>query len=539
MHTDNNDTDGSGGRRRFLKALGATGTVTALAGCSGGNDQGDGNATGQGDATPKTGGELVVATQADVGELDPHRVQATSSLRVLNNVYQKLVTVGTDLKPVPQLAKDWTVSDDGLTWTFELHQGVTFHPPVGRECTAEDVVYSIRRLKAKETGSPWRANFTPIENVTADGKYTVVFEFDEPFAPFLVKLRRGFIIPKGAAEATKYDLSKQPVGTGPFVFEETVAQTRTTLTKFDEYWQTDDEGRRLPYLDTVTYRPMPSGQSRTTALKANEVDFVVSVPRSQATLLEGSKGVVFSQKPGTFYDYVGQNTNKPPLDDAQLRRAVSWAVDRSAIAKAARFGYATSTQSPIPPESLWQGLIGLKNPFSHNKQRARRLVKQSKYDGETLEIQVGQEYQAQVNEAKIVAEQLRDVGVNVAVRPLTFSTMITNLNNGAFDLTVLGWSGLIDPDSQFYLQFHTGEKFNQTNYSNDRVDQLLERGRHAVGSREKRAQYYDQALDIIAHDAPYTFLVFNDELTAWRESVRGFTHLATGVPYFKTVWVSQ
>jgi peptide/nickel transport system substrate-binding protein len=525
-----------------------------MAGCSGDGGGttttttgGDGDDGGDGETTTtttteggvKTGGTLIAATQSDVGNLDPHKVQAASSLRILNNVYQKLTIIDRELKPVGQLAKEWTVSDDGLTWTFQLQEGVQFHPPVSRELVASDVVYSIERILDEETGSPWRSNFTPVTNVSADGDYTVVFEFDEPFAPFLVKLTQGFVMPEGAAESSEYDVGKQPVGSGPFVFEETVAQTKTSLSKFGDYWETDENDNALPYLDTVEFRPIPEGQSRVTSLKTGEVDWVVTVPASQASGLEGSSGVVFSNIPGTFYDYVGQNTDKAPLDDVKLRQAISWSVNRQALVQGARFGYATPTQDPIPPESVWKDLISVDEPYSQDVERAKQLISESKYDGEELEIQVGQEFQGQVDEAEIVAEQLRQAGLSVTIRPIEFSTMINNLNNGNYQLAILGWVGFTDPDDLFYVEFHTGEIFNQTNYSNEEVDELLEKGRTATGSREERAQFYDDAVDIIAREAPYTFLVYNEEIAAWREVVKGFTHLPTGTPRFKTVWKDE
>lgn len=531
---------GEAGRRRFLRAVGATtvAAMSALAGCTGGeSDDAEGNRTASGPPSPdQTGGKLVAATQSDMGKLDPHKVQATSSLRILNNVYQKLVIIDENLEPTGQLAKNWTVSDDGLTWTFDLHEGVQFHPPVSREMTAEDVVYSIERLRAEETGSPWRSNFTPVERVAADGDYRVVFEFQKPYAPFLVKLTKGFIVPSEVDDSQKVDIGTQPVGTGPFVFEETVAQTRTTVSAFGDYWETDENGTPLPYLDTVEFRPIPQGQSRITSLQTGEVDWVVTLPRSQADSVADASKIVFSGKPGTFYDYLAQNTNAAPLDDVKLRQAISWAVDREAIAKGARFGYATPTQDPISPQSVWAEYISVANPYSPNAERAKRLVSESSYDGETLEIQVGQGYGGQVDEATIIAEVLKDIGVSATVRPLEFGSMISNLNAGSYQLAVLGWSGFVDPDDLFYLQFHTGEVFNQTNYSNETVDRLLERGRHATGDRAARAKHYDKAADIIAREAPYTFLVYNEELSAWRDRVRGFTHLPTGTPRFKTVW---
>lgn len=148
---------------------------------------------------------------------------------------------------------------------------------------------------------------------------------------------------------------------------------------------------------------------------------------------------------------------------------------------------------------------------------------------------MGQEFEEQVSEAEIAQEQLSDVGLNVNIQSTEFNT----LNEGNFQLTVLGWATLTDPDDLFFLQFHTGETFNQTNYSNQEVDRLLEQGRCATGSMEERAQFYDDAIDIIARGAPYTFLVYNDEIDAWREAVRNVTHVPTGIPQFATFWKQE
>jgi peptide/nickel transport system substrate-binding protein len=537
-------------RRRFIQSSAAAAAV-GVAGCSGG-DGGNGGSTdgGNGDgggdtdtATPASdqrGGTLVAGMQGGLDGRDPHAVQAASTLRVLENVYQKLVRIDEELKPVGQLASDWTVSDDELTWTFQLREGVTWHPPASRELVAADVVYSFERLLDEQTGSPWRSNFTPISSVSADGDYTVVFEFDEPYAPFLYKLTSGgYILPEGADDADDYDIGEQPVGTGPFVFDENVPQARTVVTAFDDYWETDADGNALPYLDEIEFRIIPEGQARLTNLQSGSIDWAVTVPPSQASSLENSSAVTLSNIPGTFYDYLGHNTTRAPLDDVRLRQAISWTVDRESIVQGARFGYATPTQDPIPPSSVWKDLISVDDPYSQDLERARQLREESDYDGEELTIQVGQQFPQQVTIAEIIQEQLGEVGITASVQPRDFGSMISDLNAGEYDLTIVGWSGFVDPDDMMYLQFHSGETFNQSNYANDEVDQLLEQGRQAAGSREERAAFYDDAVDIIAEEAPYTFLEFNDELAAWRTSVRNFTHISTGTPYFTNVWLDE
>lgn len=541
-------------RRRVLQST-AVAAAAGLAGCSGGeggSDGGDGGSGDEGDSTDGTdgndessgsdiqmGGTLIAGMQGGLDGRDPHVVQAASTLRVLENVYQKLVRINQDLEPVGQLAADWSTSEDGLTWTFELREGVMWHPPESRELVAADVVYSFERLLNEDTGSPWRSNFTPITSVSADGDYTVVFEFDQPYAPFLYKLSSGgYILPEGADNAN-YDISDQPVGTGPFVFDENVPQARTEVSAFNDYYETDDNGNSLPYLDGIEFRIVPEGQARLTNLQSGSIDWAVTVPPSQASSLEGSNSITLSNIPGTYYDYLGHNTTRAPLDDVQLRQAISFAINRESIVQGARFGFAEPTQDPIPPSSVWKDLISVEEPYSQDIERATQLAEESAYDGEELTIQVGQQYPQQVTIAEIIQEQLGEAGINATVQPTDFSSMISNLNAGEYDLTIVGWSGFVDPDDMMYLQFHSGETFNQSNYSNDEVDQLLEQGRQAAGDREERAEFYDDAVDIISQESPYTFLEFNEELTAWQNSVMNFTHISTATPYFTEVWLDQ
>lgn len=479
---------------------------------------------------------MVVGQQSDLGNLDPHKTQDAPTLRVLNNVYQSLTFVGGDLTAQGWLATDWETSDDGTTWTFTLQEDVQFQPPEDRPMTSEDVAFSIERILDPDTASPWASNFEPVENIETPDDTTVVFELSQPYAPFLIKLSQGFVVPADVDQAD-YDLAEQPVGTGPFVFEETVAQTRTTLTRNENYWETDDQGTQLPYLDGLEFRPIPEGQARVTALQTGEVDYLTEVPQAQASSLQNASEITFSDLPGTFYDYIGQNTEAPPLDDVNLRQAISWAVDRQAMVQGARFGFAVPTQDPLSPASAYKDIVDVAQPYSQNQERARQLIEESSYDGEQLVIKVGQEFEEQVNEAEIAQAQLSEVGLNVTIQPTEFSTLISNLNEGDFQLTVLGWATLVDPDDLFYLQFHTGEVFNQTNYSNEEVDRLLEEGRAATGSVEERGQYYNDAIDIIAREAPYTFLVYNDEIDAWGTNVKNVTHISTGIPRFTEVYV--
>lgn len=533
-------------RRKFLKTIGATGvgSISILSGCLGNGNDGSSN-TGNSNSRSsnssskqiQTGGELTLGVTTDISKLDPHKTSAYSSYQLLENIYQKLVYIDKKLKPKSMLAKNWNSNSDKTTYTFNLRKGVKFHPPESKEFTAEDVVYSINRIKNKDTGAPWRSSFMPINDVIAKDDYTVIFKFDKPFAPFLTALSRGYIVPKGADESNGYDISKQPVGTGPFKFKEHQVNSYSTLHTFDGYWRKDDQGNRLPYLNTVTYRVLPQGSSRITNLMSGELDLVIEIPKSQTQQVKNSSNINFSKVNSTSLDYVGYNTENGPASDVKFRQAMSYAISRQSILKGTYFGYGKVTADSIPPSSPFKKHINIDEPFKQNIDKAKQHLKQSNYQGEEIELIVTESEKDSVNSAKIVQNAAKKIGVKLNINQV--ESVVTQVLENKYQMYISAWTGLIGPDNWTYLLFHSDEGFNFVNYSNDKVDKLLEEGRHATGPIKSRAKYYDKALNIIHADSPYTFLLFPENLMAWRNQVHGFIPYPNKVPRLGPVWVEQ
>jgi peptide/nickel transport system substrate-binding protein len=281
-------------------------------------------------AQPQTGGVLRAGMQTDPVGLDPHTTSATSSRNMLENVYDTLVMFDSEGRIVPGLAESWETSEDGLTWTFTLRDSVTFHN--GDPLTAEDAAFSISRIKDPEVASPNAGDFEVVESVTAPDDVTVVFTLSEPYSPLLSKLANSLnVIVSQRAVEENGDLNEAVVGTGPFRFVEYIPQTRMVLEKNPDYWGTDEEGNRLPYLDGITFTFYPDPTARTTALVTGNVDWIEYVPAADLPALQANPDLTVVGGLSANFRSLYLNPNRPPLDNVAIRQAIAYAIDEQAI----------------------------------------------------------------------------------------------------------------------------------------------------------------------------------------------------------------
>jgi peptide/nickel transport system substrate-binding protein len=467
---------------------------------------------------PKSGGVLKVGIQADVQSLDPHMQDSYSSLLVIEQVYEALLRFAPDMAIEPALAESYEIKDP-LTYEFKLRKGVDFHN--GREVKAEDVKYSLERVRNPDGGSPrsyWLANVSSID--TPDD-HTVVLHLSKPYAPLLSYLANASmaIVPKEVVEQNG-DLSKVMVGTGPFVFAENTPGTRTTLKKNDDYWM---PGR--PYLDGIEFIPMPDDRSRTDNIVTGNVDFADQIPQKDIDILSGKEGLVLEGGPSTLHDFLFFNERRPPFDSVKVRQAIAWALDRQAMTDAVLFGHGRAiTCGPIPPWS-W----AFSDCVVYDKQdleRAKTLLAEAGYpQGFSMVIKTGAPYKAHTDAAQMIVEWLAPLGVEAEVAPTEWGTFIDEvLIRNDYDAGVVGWIGQVDPDDWLYGLYHTDEQWNVFAYSNPEVDRLLEAGQVTTDQQERKA-IYDQAQKIIAEDAPVAFFHNYEQYEALRDYVKGYQNM--------------
>jgi peptide/nickel transport system substrate-binding protein len=511
--------------RRHIIAIGGALAVTPIFGRA--------RAVSAQEATPapRAGGILRAGVQGDPTELDPHLTVLAAAGLVIELVYEGLVDVGPDLVPQPALAESWKISPDGLTYTFTLRRGVTFHN--GRALTAADVIYSIERIRNPETASPSATYTSGISKITAPDDGTVVVTLSTPDASFLSKL--GYwgvaIVPREEVEKTG-DLTQTMVGTGPFTFTEYVPNTQVVLGRNESYW---DAGK--PYLDGVELSIVPEDTSRTTALVSGTVDLIEQVPHKDITSLQANDAVVLAGERTTNLRWMVFNLRREPFNNIDFRKAIATAIDRGPIIDAAVFGHGEPLLG-LFPEAFWAGYEGV-IPAPDVEAAKALLAKVTLSAGFAPKLLTWAQYGFLSNTSVVIQEQLRQLGIEAEIDAQENATYIDNFFSGNFDIAVMGASGYLDPNEWLEQSLKTDAANNAAGYSNPIFDALLEEGLETT-DQAARAEIYQQAQQIIIDDAPWINLYTSYTYEGLSSRVHGFEHmLSGGFASLRNVWLEE
>ena len=488
---------------------------------------------------PVYGGVLRAGMQTDPIGLDPHTTNSTATRNLLENVYDTLVAFAPDGQLVPSLAASWVVSPDGRTYTFHLRQGVTFHD--GAPLLAEDVVFSILRLKDPRVASPRSEDFAAIQTVTAPDPQTVVMQLRTPLGPLLSKLAFSMnaIVPAHLVRAGG-ELQRQVVGTGPFRLVDYQPQNRLVLGRYPGYFGRDAAGRPLPYLDGIEFRFFPDANARTLALRTGLVDFIEYVPAADVALLQRDPTLRVVGGVSTNFRSVVMNTKVPPLDDPRVRQALAYAIDRPAVVAMALLGVGgvAANGASVPPVSTFA--LRDRPDRGRDVARARALLAAAGLkDGFAITLLCTSTYDFLRTPAEVIVANLKDIGVRVRLRVLDWSLFLPQVVERRFELALWGESGLSDPDDFLYEPLHSRGGQNVGSFADPELDRLLEAGRQTV-DLTARTRIYTAAQNRILDAAPHIFLFHSAQHEALRDWVHGFTHyFNTSYLGLRTTWLSR
>ena len=437
---------------------------------------------------------------------------------VAGKIYQGLLRYGFDLKPLPSLAKSWTISPDGKTYTFELERNVKWHD--GKPFTAEDVVFTLD-VMLKEVHARWRSMHDRSESIKAIGDYTVEIKLKEAFSAFIYAF-----LPVGAPMMPKHiyagsdfrnnPANTTPIGTGPFKLKEWKRGSYIHLVRNDEYWK---PGK--PYLDEIYYFVIPDGAQRAAALESGRVDMVQNndiepfdVERlAKLTQFEFATSGPESVSPVSWLDV---NLRSAPFSDRRFRQALMHAIDREFIVKNLFFGIGKPASGPIATTTKFHDAAAVKR-YPHDPAKAIALLEDMglKPDARGIRARVkllnlpyGEVWTRQ---SEFVKQQLARVGIEVTIETVDTATWAQRNANWDFDLSFNFLSQFMHPAvgvARAYISSNIRKGVISTNvmgYDNKEVDRLFAAAATATTDAEAQKSY-SAVQAIITEDVPVIYL---------------------------------
>ncbi|MBI5651143.1 MAG: ABC transporter substrate-binding protein [Chloroflexi bacterium] len=485
--------------------------------------------TNQTIAKPIEGGTLVRAITSEPAALDPQGATSAGLTVVAPYLYDTLIVRDRDNKILPALAETWEVAPDGKTITFKLKSGVTFHD--GTPFNADAVQFTFKRFKESGTKSPIYGSIQQIAGIEVVDDLTVRFTFKEPAANFWSTLAMpyaGIISPESARKS-----GGQLAGTGAFILDEWRAGQAITLKRNPAYkWGSAvTQNRAAPHLDKLVFKVIPDATTQLAALETGEVDVLfINQPEHRAKL-EKNSNVRLEETELNSLIYLGFNCNKPPFNDARVRRALSHAINKNEIVNIALGGIGKVASAPLAPTipgfdpSLKQFELG------YAAKKSQALLREAGFtqandgawsrDGQTLKGVLLTSNRAPNDAiATLVQSQLKAIGVPVEIQQLDSKAVMDASSAGKFDLLVwrYDWN---DPDAlNIYLGSDRIGSTNRVAYKNAEVDQLFAQGARELGEA-KRVQLYIAAQKIILQDAPWQPLYIPTDVMAIHKRVDG------------------
>ncbi|MBC5809767.1 MAG: ABC transporter substrate-binding protein [Candidatus Eremiobacteraeota bacterium] len=502
----------------------------ALEGCGGSSSGGNGGA-------PGGGATLVVARVKDAVGLDPSHETDGLSLNITGEVFENLVKFkpGT-FEIIPSLAKSWTSSNGGKTWTFVLRPGLKFSD--GTPLDAAAVKFNFDRWRSTKDPNHgtfsygyWVSQFggfdgkSVVSDVAAPTSDRVIFTLRTPFGPFL----RDVAMPSfaiGSPTAIKADpqgFGLKPVASGPYMVAEWVKDDHITLVA-NPNWT----GGALGY-QTVIVRDIPDQSTSVLSMKKGDVDILVDPRPDDAKDLANEKGVTLYRQPSNNVTYVALNTEKKPFDNVFVRRAIAYAIDKAAIAKSFYALGAQVADNWTPP-----GMLG-GNPsvkaYPHDVAQAKNLLAQAGFaNGFSTQLFYPTSPRPYMPEPQRMAEaiqaNLREVGIAATLQPLEFAVFLTKIRNGEHPMCLIGWTGDNgDPDNFMYplLDQDSAVKPQAQNYAfwrDPAYHALMLAGQREV-NESKRGAVYAKANAMIRDAAPAVPIAHSVVSFAAKSSIDG------------------
>ena len=457
-----------------------------------------------------------------INTLDPGKASLIPEFYVLWGTFSALLKFEEGMALTGDLAESWEAVSPTV-WRFNLREGVKFHD--GREMTAEDVKFTLDRLRNEDFGSPHKSKFEAVSEVRVIDSHTVEIETKEPFAPllsYLTNSRTGSqIVPKHVLENGDADsFARRPVGTGPFKVSELDPNVQVDLEANDDYFVPDQ-----PTVKKVEMPLIPEESSGVTALLGGTIDITSTAPFADVPKLMEDPKVKVLKSGGLNTRFVEVNHRQPPFDDVHFRRACSLAFDRAAMVKIVVFGEGLPANGLIPAALSWAHSDSPREMVSYNAELAKAELEKSKYGpgAEAVVLTWGAGWWKRFAEV-FVAQVNATLGTALRVEVSEANTVYSRLRAGDYQASIWGWLGLIDPDEYMYEILHSEGWRNFRGYSNPELDAMILEAR-GTADQKVRGDLYRKIEDVMLVDAPVLCCFESNVHNLMTPELEGFVQL--------------
>lgn len=481
-------------------------------------------------ATPGTDNSrgIVIALNNNIMTLDPFESRAALDNNIIAAMAESLVDWDESaMNLVGGLAESFEVSEDSLTHTFNLRQGVTFHD--GLPFNADAVVANFNHIREVGEGGPRFAIFRTVEELVVIDEYTIQFVHSEPFMPFLERLMAVRILSPAQIESGDFS---GPIGTGQFIFREWIDGDRMVMDRNPDWRNADRIG-----VESVTYRFVPENATRVAMLQSGDADIIYPMPPELLPQIQGDTDFNIQTAPSTVMRFVMMNQDVEPLNDVNVRRAMNYAIDKDAYVQVVRGGFSTVATSPM------SNLL----PFHYesagypvNLERAAQLLDEAGLeegpDGIRFSLTIWSSTEtSEMRAMEFLAQQWAQIGIDVTPVPMEEGTLSDSIWGQTRDtiemhMWYVSWSAF-DPDnalnSTFMSTRHTPAGANANFYTNLDVDAAILAG-NAAPTFEERFEYYAFAQRQIMEDAVWIFLGHDERILATAADMTGISLMPTG-----------
>lgn len=449
-----------------------------------------------------------MSISSEPDSLDPWQSAASDTDAIFRNVFEGLMAFDEKGEIIPGLAESYEVSDDGCTYTFHLRKNVVFHN--GQAMTSKDVLYSYNNLAGMNGEKAVSSKFANVESVEATDDYTFVIKLKQASAAFL-SLNIVPVLPEGYSEQ-----ASSPVGSGPYKFVEYIPGQRVVFEKNENYYNPDRMGK----IDRVEVYIMTDASAIVSALMSGQLD-LANVSIDNAAILGG--GFDICNSPQNMVQIFALNNTYEPLSNVKVRQAMSYAVNKQEIIQGVFGGYGTELYSNFSPVMGLYYNDELSEIYTTDIEKATSLMKEAGYEnGFDLVIRVPGNYQAHVDTAQILQQQLSKININVTIETIEWATWLEEVYGKAqYQATVIGFTGKLNPNDVL-IRFTSDYPKNFTKYNNPEYDKLIAAAAVELND-EKRIQMYKECQRILTEDATSIYICDPNLIMAARSGLKGYT----------------